>query len=246
MRRLLLLLLLLCPVPAWAQFTLVGQNFTTCGTSAATCQASAGITAASGDLVVVLTSNRDNVLLSSVSDATNGAYTCPTGASISVSSTATGEGCYFIGSGAASLQPTITWASNSRGGIHVSVWRPTGTVTFDAAAEYADSVSDTALAHATGLSTGASAALVVCGWGLNVTHGGETQGTDYTAFTDDNLRWMGEYDITSVGSGTFTCAMTSTNAVIGAGAAMSFNDSGGGGGGTCTGGLMLLGAGKCD
>lgn len=248
MRRLILLaflLMLAWAVPASAQFTLVGQDYELCGGSAATCAFGTGVSAAAGDLVVVLINNRDNVDVSSVADGTNTGYTCPDAQDQSDGpSGMRGHTCYFIASAAGTVTPTVTWASNSRGEGNFQVWRPTGTVTLDATVEGTEAATTS---HVTAsLSTGASAALVLCNYAIGVA-GTITGGAGYTKLTDGSTRWAGQYDITSVASGSFTCPMTTTNNVGGAALALSFNDSGGGGGGgTCTGGLLLLGAGKCE
>lgn len=230
MRRLILSVALVAwAVPASAQFTLVGQDYEECNTSAATCVFGTGVAANAGDLVVVLISNRDATTASGVSDATNGAYTCPAGLSFVQAASVTGQACYFINSGAATITPTITWTVSSRGHASFQVWRPTGTVTLDATQE---SGNASGTSHATSsLSTSANAQLVICGYGLG---GGVTGTADaaYTALTYNNpSRLMAQYDITSVSSGSFTCPMTTGSATISAGVAVSFNDSGGGGGG---------------
>lgn len=247
MRRLILAALcaLALPNAAAAQFTLVGQDYELCGGSAATCAFGTGVTAQAGDLVVVLMSNRDNVDISSVADGVNTGYTCPDGQDASDGGSGMrGMTCYFIASGAGTVTPTVTWASSSRGEGNFQVWRPTGTVTLDATVEGTEAATTS---HVTSsLSTGANAALVLCNYAFS-TAGTITGGAGYTKLTDGSTRWGGQYDITSVASGSFTCPLTTTNSVGGAALALSFNDSGGGGGGgSCTGGLVLLGAGKCE
>jgi hypothetical protein len=240
MRRLLLLLLLLCPVPAWAQFTLVGQDYEEC-TSSASCTFGTGVTAAAGDLIVVLVANRDNATVSSVSDGVNTGYTCPTTLQITNASSVMTSGCYFINSGAGTVTPVVTHSASSRPFMSFQVWRPTGTVTLDAEVEGTNTAATT---HVTPtLSTGANAALVVCGHGL-IAALTDTAGSGYTGLTTvDPSRLAAQYDITSVSSGSFTCDMTTTS-TNSASIGVSFNDSGGGA--TCAGGLMLMGAGKCD
>lgn len=237
-----LLALVLWPAVGWAQFTLVGQDYEECNTSAATCTFGTGVTAQSGDLVIVLISNRDIVGVSSIADGVNTGYTCPAGADFTQASSFRSQACYYINSGAGTVTPVITWASNSRAHVNFQVWRPTGTVTIDSTAE-GGNASGTAHVTPT-LSTGANAALVVCGFGAGAVT--DTPGTGYTALTNvDPSRFWGQYDITSVASGSFTCDTTIDIATQSSGVALSFNDAGGGGA-TCTGGLMLLGAGKCE
>lgn len=237
-RSLAALALALWPALASAQFTLVGQDYELCGGSAATCVFGTGVTAQAGDLVVVLINNRDGIDISTVTDAVNSGYTCPDSQDLFDGGGGQREhACYFINSGAGTIAPTVTWASNSRGEGNFQVWRPTGTVTFDAATELIESST---LSHVTtSLSTSASAALVLCHYGFGGVAGTITVGSGYTLLTDGATRWGGQYDITSVGSGSFTCPMTTANSVGSSALALSFNDSGGGGGGGGTGGRLL-------
>lgn len=227
---------------AFAQFTLIGQDYELCGGSAATCAFGTGVTAQAGDLIVVLMSSRDGIDISSVADGVNTGYTCPDAQDITEGGSGMrGMTCYFIASGAGTVTPTVTWASNSRGEGNFQVWRPTGTVTLDATVEGTESATTS---HVTAsLSTGANAALVLCNYGFGGNAGTITGGAGYTQLTDGGGRWGGQYDITSVASGSFTCPLTTTNSVGGAALALSFNDSGGGGGGTQT-KITLLGVGQ--
>lgn len=214
--------------PAYAQFTFIGQDYEECNTSAATCTAGTGVSANAGDLVVVLIANRDASSASSVADGVNTGYTCAAGLNFTQSASVTGQICYYIGSGSGTVTPVITWAASSRGHINFGVWRPTGTVTLDATAE-GGNASGTSHVTPT-LSTGANARLVLCGYGLTTAVTG-TADAAYTALTYVNpSRFMGQYDITSVASGSFTCPMTTGSATVSAGVAVSFNDSGAGGG----------------
>lgn len=241
-RSLLTLGLLLWATTAQAQFTLIGQDYEECNTAAATCVFGTGVAANAGDLIVVLISNRDATTASGVTDATNGAYTCPAGLSFIQSASITGQACYFINSGAATITPTITWTVSSRAHVSFSVWRPTGTVTIDATQEGGNA---SGTSHVTpSLSTGANAQLVVCGYGMSAATT-DTFAAGYTALTNvDPSRFAGAYDNTSVASTSFTCDLTTGGAAASAGVAFSFNDSGGGGGATTCRGL-LLGVGTC-
>ena len=233
------------PAVGWAQFTLVGQDEQECG-GATSCQAGTAVTAQAGDLVVLgislrgacTTITNDGV---GASDATNGAYTV-NAANAYCDSNNTGAGvaiAYFINSGAASLQPTATWATSTTGYINFSVWRPTGTVTADQFNEIENGGS-TSQSHGSITTTGVGLIVTASEEFTDTT---ETVATNFTALTNNNSRDYFQYWITT-GAQTTTGAYTTGDSVGSVGAIASFLDDGGGASTPCT--MTLLGVGKCD
>lgn len=253
-RRALILALLLTlgAVPAWAQFTLVGENVGYCA-AVTSCNFDAGITAQAGDLSVVsLTFNAGSgdVCVSgvSVSDATNGSYTinasnniCDTG-----NTNRTVIIAYFINSGAATLTPTASWTTSSLSAYHHAVYRPTGTVTVDQFNEINNNVNTTSHSHGSITTTGQG--LIVTASRQGTDGGTETVATGFTAGSNnqlpDSIYDYYQYKTTTTGE-TTTAAYTTVNSIKSVAAIASFLDSGGGG---CAsrGGMLLRGVGKCD
>lgn len=254
MRRLILALAL---VLAWAgaasaQFTLVGQNVGYCA-AVTSCNFDASITAQAGDLSVVslaFNAGSGDVCVSgvSVSDATNGAYTINASNNIcdSGNTNRTVIIAYFINSGAAALTPTASWTTSSLSAYHHAVYRPTGTVTADQFNEINNNTNTTSHSHGSITSTGQG--LIVTASRQSTDGGVETVATGFTAASNnqlpDSVYDYYQYKITTTGE-TTTATYTTTNSIKSLGAIASFLDSGGGGA-TCTGGLTLLGAGKCE
>lgn len=255
MRRLLLTLLLTLGLsaPAWAQFTLVGQNVGYCSATTS-CNLDASITAQAGDLsVVALTFNGVSgggcVTSVAISDATNNAYTINAANDICDDNNTERRATlgYFINSGAAALTPSVTWTGSTLVAYWHTVWRPTGTVTADQFNENENSAS-TSHSHGSITTTGTGNGLIVTINRQNSDGGAETVATGFTAGsnnqTPDSIYDYTQYKITSTGE--TTAATYTTGSSVGSlGVIASFLDDGGGGAAMpCT--LTLLGVGKCD
>lgn len=239
--------------PAWAQFTLVGQNVGYC-MAATSCNLDASITAQAGDLSIVsMTFNAVSgggcVTGVGVSDATNGAYAINAANDICDSNNTerTASLAYYINSGAAALTPAISWTGSSLVAYWHTVWRPTGTVTADQFNENENSAG-TSHSHGSITTTGTGNGLIVTMNRQNSDGGAETVATGFTAGNNnqlpDSIYDYTQYKITTTGE-TTTAAYTTANSIGSLGVIASFLDDGGGGAATpCT--LSLLGVGKCE
>lgn len=253
MRALIVCVVLLWAAPAWAQFTLVGQNVGYCSATTS-CNLDASITAQAGDLSVVSVSFNSQVggcvTGVGVSDATNGAYTINAANNIcdSGNTDRTVVIAYFINSSAAALTPTIVWTGSTLSAYHHAVWRPTGSVTADQFNEINNNVNTTSHSHGSITTTGTGDGLIVTASRQATDGGAETVATGFTEGSNnqspDSIYDYFQYKITTTGE-TTTGTYTTANSIKSLGAIASFLDDGGGGAATpCT--LTLLGVGKCE
>jgi hypothetical protein len=234
---------LLWATPAVAQFTLIGADAETC-VGVTTCQPATGIAAQAGDLLTMAVGNRNaGATLTGVSDGTNGAWTCPAGAYI-IDGPVTTAVCYFINSGAATLQPTATINAANTIYVYFQVWRPTvagASVTVDDDAEVSGVSSPHALSVP--LSTGANAQLAV----FAATHSGAATSCTATSgqtFAATEGRACFFYDATGMQSTTHDGAYTSVGGFSASLVAVSFNDAAVAA--TAPRCLMTLGVSGCD
>jgi len=246
MRRIALVAcgVLLWAVPVLAQPTLVGQNATACVSSPTSCQSDAGIAVTAGDLLVGAVGIRGSSASPTISatDATNGAWTCPAGTNIyDGTSQVVAAACYFLASGAATIQPTVsTSGTTTQIFWWFTVFRNAGTWALDQANEN-DFASGGPYSHGSITTTG-SAGVIVTVAAQNASITDETANASFTAGTSLSLREFWQYRLTTGGvttDGVYT-AVTSHD---GAGVIISFAASGAGGTPRC---LMLMGVSGCE
>lgn len=172
MKWLGLLLLLLAPVPSWAALGSSPANSASCtdtdGTM--TCTFTGGVNA--GDFLWFGSAVRSgSVTLSSVSDPTNGAWTCDAEAQI-VNGGAGNEatGCYFensAGTGGSNLTVTATYSGAATTYGHIVSW--TGVAASASKDDFAEDNTDTGQPWLNGSITTTGAALIFSVTAVNAT-----------------------------------------------------------------------------
>ncbi len=227
--------LLLWATTAQAQpLTLRGEA--NCTGSGTTCVITVSVTA--GDLVVIGARERDGNSITGCSGDSSGAYTAhPNNTS--------NAGMYYKIAASADTAVTCTWGATITGVAHgvAMVFNPNGaTITLD---QTNTATNTSTTSHSAGSITTTGSGVITSQHTVTSNPTSMTGTAGFTGTTEAVDRQLVQYKITSVGE-TTTSTITTGGSVSGTGWNLSFLDGAGGGGGGCTGGVMLLGAGKCD
>jgi hypothetical protein len=245
MRRLLLLLLLLCPVPAWAQATFsqfavdaAGSPFTGDGID----DLSFGSTVASGARVIVFFGlEATSRTVSSVTDDGGNTYAL-CGATGTAETNGAWEAWAYCSKTTATMQTvTVTLSAASAAVADFVMFAVTGDdSTANGSLPVAIGTDITGTTHNSGNVTLGGDGLLV-GWIIG-SSGTYTIDADFTEPSGANQsNSTGGYDDAASGTHGFTTTTVGNEATISF--LVGLVDAGGAA--TCTGGVLLLGAGKC-
>lgn len=220
MRRaiLALVLTLVWTSSALAQVSVVGSEGKDCGW-VASCSPDAGVVTQSGDLLIVMVALRNLPTNVTVSDATNGSWTC----NAALTHTATSRLasiCYFENSGAATITPTVVPAEEDQIQLGFLVLRgmsPDGGID-----DYATNTNDAVTTHSHGEITAASTAGAIFAVLTSTSMpDGWTGASGFTTLHNHPRGFM-QYRVSGAASLTTTASVTSGSAATTGGVIASF------------------------
>lgn len=248
LRRLAVLALVACAlasIPPWTAIVGAAAALRVQNTGTGTTTLSTTLTGVvAGDMLSACVYERDGNTISGVSDDVNGAWTQVFNRAAAVARIAL---FYKANSGAGNPVVTATIGGTAPRDINAAAWSGLPT---SVTADTSNSTSNASgTSHPHGSVTPSASALIITCLGVGSDHGGSpTYNAGFTGLNVD--AGVGQpnrqlYAYKASHTGTINPTHTTVNSVTSEGGVGVFVESGGGGGGTCTGGLMLLGAGKC-
>lgn len=226
MRRLLIVLILLCASTSWAAISQVGSGFTCSdGVSQSTCTYTGGVTA--GNFLAIQMGGRTGSwVVTGATDPTNGAWTCDAEANISNgTSGASAAICYFPNTAGTGSDLTVTVSYNGDATTYGYATQWSGVTASTPKDDFAEA-TDAASQWTHGSITTTGAALILTAAVINATIASPSALDSFTILTT-NVRFNAMYRIVT-GSTTTDGPWTDTSGgADAAGAIASFTEAAG-------------------